>query len=548
MASWIEIVRRGLRTVAACAVVLSISGLAACGGNSTDDPGATKVEVKSGGTQAGTGPVERGGDATVALSTAYDTLDPHVTALVDSFTVSRNVAETLLRPGAEVEYLPGLATKWSVDSGGAVDLTLREGVTFADGTPFNAEAVKFNLDRIVDPETKSAVGRDFIGGANYTGTEVVGRYRVRITYKTPYGAVLAGLASPALSMLSPTAIKSNKPDPAKQPVGTGPYVVKTVSKTEVVLEKRDDYNGPGKAGNLDSITFRFTTEPSTRLGLLESGQAQMAREIPPQDAGRLKGSGADVLVIEHAGSPRSFYLNTAAPPTDDIAVRKAMLQGIDRKQIVETALFGFSGPEFGPMSKPSLGYDPAVEELYPHDIAAAEKTLEDAGWNKGADGIRSKAGTLAEVTLAVNFVNDRIAELFQDQMKKVGIDVQLSKSEYSVGFEQMLKDKLNMFPDAYLTIDPAINVGCYWDSANEDACNLSSFTSKQLDRAIAKGRQSAELATREAAYSDVQRIIMENALIIPIDNFSTLFGVKGLERAVIYQDDTVDFAAAGLSK
>src|SRR5579872_6587777 len=208
-----------------------------------------------------------GGSLVYGLSGDFDdTLDPQVTNFDTSIRVTLNVCEPLVWEPEPGKFMPGLAEKWDISPDATVyTFNLKQGVTFHDGTPFNAAAVKFTLDRVVDPATKAGQSHDQLGP--YDHTEIVDDYTVKVVMKQPYAPLLTNMNG-YLGIVSPTAVqKMGLADFARHPVGTGPFMFKEwVNTDHVTLVRNPDYKwgssmfkntGPA---HLDQVTFKIIPE------------------------------------------------------------------------------------------------------------------------------------------------------------------------------------------------------------------------------------------------------------------------------------------------
>ena len=184
-----------------------------------------------------------------------------------------------------------------------------------------------------------------------------------------------------------------------------------------------DNRGPAY---LDEITFRFYEDPATRALALESGQAQVMGEVPPQDVDRLTGTGKfQLIAVPIPGQPLQLFLNIHRAPTDDLRVRQALIYATDRAAIVKAIFRDKSPAAFGPLTAVTIGYDPSVKSFYPFDLNKAKQLLDDAGWRVGADGIRQKDSQRLQVDAVLmdfGFVPET-AQLLQAQWAVVGVDL-----------------------------------------------------------------------------------------------------------------------------
>ena len=239
-----------------------------------------------------------GGTLIYGLATKFDTLDPTVTTFSVIGKIGYHVFDPLVWQSSAGKYEAGLAESWQVSPDAKTyTFKLRKDVKFHDGTPFNAQAVKFTFDRIVDPATKSQLGISLLGP--YDGTDVVDDSTVRVRFKTPYAPFLDSVSVPYLAPVSPDAVqKAGKDYGSTALVGTGPFkFVSYSADSEVVLVRNDDYKwGPAflksrAAPYLDKIIWRIIPESTTRIATAESGELTFVEDVPTQDYQRVKSSG-----------------------------------------------------------------------------------------------------------------------------------------------------------------------------------------------------------------------------------------------------------------
>ncbi|MGH2561559.1 MAG: ABC transporter substrate-binding protein [Thermomicrobiales bacterium] len=338
----------------------------------------------------------------------------------------------LLTFDAAEELQPGLAVAWEVsDDGLEYRLTLRDGVTFHDGTPFNAETVKFNIQRHIDmPDS-----------AFYATYEAVDRVEVvdELTAKIVLREVrpdfaYTGLAQWGAIQLSPTAFAELGDRFGEQPVGTGPFRFDSYEPGSAIKYVRNDayWNG---APLLDGIEVRVIPEPSVQLIELEAKTVDTA-QVQPKDVEVLTAQG---LTIEQKVTPGAVFisLNVSGAPTSELAVRKAIALAIDRDTIIESILFGYAEKSRGGVTSDSVFYndDVLMVEYDPEEAAAI---LDEAGWVAGEGGIRQRDGQPLFVNILSSDFNNwgLYNQIIQEQLKTVGIDSEISSLEWNAYLDQ----------------------------------------------------------------------------------------------------------------
>lgn len=475
--------------------------------------------VRSVGAQDG----ESGGEIVVGLNYEMDSLDPAVTPYAVSHWVMMNMFDTLVWRGTDGSFYPGLADSWEINEDGTLyTFKLKEGVTFHDGTPFNADAVKYAMDHIVDPATKSGFASSLLGP--YDKTEVIDEYTAAISFTAPYAPFLDSASQAFLAISSPTAVQADPTAYLRNPVGTGfMKFVEWVPNDHITLVRNDDYNwaspvfshsGPAY---LDKITFRFYTDSPTRLAALEAGDANLIQTPLLNEIPRLSES-PDFLtnVPLNPGLPETMFCDTTKAPTDDLAVRQALNIALDRELIVQIGMFGQSRPAYGPLWESTPYYSAAVEELYPYDPDRAKQVLEDAGWVEGGDGIRAKDGQRLTVSLPSTDFTAPFDELAQGIWKEVGIELVLVPMDGAAADDAIANSEVNLYDNSWVSSDPVVLNNLFLSKNIDGGYNWSKWPSEELDQLLEAGEATVNEEDRTAIYAQIQQIIMENALIVPM--------------------------------
>lgn len=463
------------------------------------------------------------------LTLAPSGIDPHVNASSELGIPLTSVYDTLVfQDPATGAFVPGLAERWEIaEDDLSYTFYLRRDVTFHDGTPFNAEAVRVNLERIVNPETASQKAVFMLGP--YERTEVVDEYTVRVVLRRPYAPLLDALSQVYLGMASPAALERWGADYQFHQVGSGPFkFVEYVPNDHLTLERNLDYTrGPAFLENpgpayLDQIEFRFLVDAATRAPALETGEVHVMGEVPPRDAVRLDEREDFVLhAVPIPGQPAEFFLNTQLPPLDDLRVRQALLFATDRESIVQT-IFGDTSPVAdGPLSAVTGGYNPEVHEMYDHDPDRAATLLDEAGWrDSDDDGKRDKDGAPLQLTMALGGwgFNPDMAQVLQAQWAKVGIELNAEVLPYPALLAAGQGSSHHLVGFNLFGRDPNL-LWTFYHSLG--GFNFSHVADPVLDGWL---DQAAAITgpERDLLYAQIQRRVMEQALVLPVRDYVNL--------------------------
>jgi peptide/nickel transport system substrate-binding protein len=470
--------------------------------------------------------------------------DPHIFVSNELGIPFFSVYDTLIyRHPQTMDFVPGLAESWEMSPDGlAWTFHLRHGVKFHDGEPFNAQAVAANLDRIMNPETASGKARYLLG--TYTGYTITDEYTITLNLSEPYAPLLNGLSQVYLGIASPKALAEYTKNTYQwHQVGTGPYtMVEAVPGEKIVLRRNKDYAwGPvfyadATAQSVETIEFRFYTDPATRSLALESGEVQMIGELLPTDAELLAGNPA--LQIYHVpipGMPQQFFFNTRLAPTDNVSVRQALIYGTNRTAIVDAVFQGQSPVAHGPLTSVTPFYDESLETQYPYDLNYARSLLQGAGYSdSNGDGIVERGGQPLTITLVFAPWNQMadVAQLIQSQWRDLGIEVELIQVATFPELRARVEEgnyHLIAFFDS--SVDASILNSFYMtDGAN----NWSGLSDAELDGWLSEALRQPDSGTRSMLYRSAQQRIMEQAVVLPIRELVNLNGATARLDGVIF--------------
>ncbi len=425
------------------------------------------------------------------------TLDPAFSASFFENAVMYNLHETLLVAAPDGTVQPGLATHASPDPLRHV-LTLRDGLTFHDGTRLDAAAVKANLDRYLDPATASIRKADF---GPLQEVAVTGPLTVELRLSAPYAPLPLVLTNRAGMMVSPDALRRLGPDFATQAVGCGAYKFASWTKnSELVLERFDGY-WRGGAGGFDRLVFRPIPDETVRLANLRSGTLQLVDAVPPQAvAGLAREAGLRVSQMPSLGF-NAWSLNTTRKPFDDPRVRRAFVAAVDPEVVQRVVYFGTGRVAHGPLS-------PAVAWAFDKDFAPP-----------GHDPVRAKAllaeaGVPTPLPLTITVTNSpqmvRIAQVAQAQANEAGFRVDVRQVDPSSLITVLRQRDFDICMSPWSgRYDPDGNMFFYFSKGGPN--NFPGYDDAEVTGWLAEARTATDPAARVRLYHQAQRKLAEDA-------------------------------------
>lgn len=484
-------------------------------------------------------PLTPGGDLVIVMDGNIEPAnpDPQVHGIVETQMIATLVADSLVCQDPEThEYRPWLAESWELSPDYLTwTFDLREDVRFQDGTAFNAEAVKANLDRMLAPETQSVESAARLGPVD--SIEVVDEYTVKVTHERPYVQFLEAFAFMNAPMWSPTAFEEYGLDEfAEHLVGSGPFIFdEWAPGSHMTFVRNPDYNsvpacvdhtGPALA---DSLTVQWVAEPGVRGRMVEVGDAHIAY-IPPEYAARyLESPDHDLVSGYNPGSGMQWVMNTLRFPLDDVQVRRALVHAIDKEAIAEVLYDGqliVSYSSCTPIS-PCCWHDGA-KEMYPYDPDRANTLLDEAGWELTDAGIREKDGERLEISLmAISGFMD-LAEAMEPFLRAVGVRAQLETVPWTVQYERAIAGDFGIVFERMRNVDPQhLMIMYHSEERGPGGWAWTGFADEELDELIEEGASIFDLEERCEYYVEAQKIIMENALTLGGWGQPVMYAVDG---------------------
>ncbi|WP_259779473.1 ABC transporter substrate-binding protein [Aestuariispira ectoiniformans] len=442
-------------------------------------------------------------------------LDPQtVTALNDS-RILMNIYDGLVRyKDGTLQPVPALAKSWTISDDGLVyTFKLRDGVKFHDGSPFNAEAVKFTFDRMLDEKHPYHNTGPFPLSFYFSAVDkVVAKddLTVEFTLKEPYAPFMSNLAQPTGLIVSPEAVKQYGKDFGRHPSGTGAFkFAEWESNAKVVAVRNDDYWGG--APKLEAVVFRPITDANTRVAEMLSGGIDMMVEVPPDNVATFA-SDAGYKVQEQAG-PHVWFLilNAKEGPMADKRVRQAVNYAIDKKALVSNVLQGTAEVAAGPTPPAfSWAYNDSLQP-YPYDPEKAKMLIKEAGQD-GADltfyVTEGGSGMLDPIPMGA---------AIQADLAKVGLNVKIETYEWNTFLGKVnpgLEGKADMAEMAWMTTDPDTLPYLALRSAawpGKGGFNSGYYSNPKVDELLEKARSSTDQKERARLYKEMQEIVRDDA-------------------------------------
>ncbi len=435
-----------------------------------------------------------------------------------------------------------LAESWEVSPDQKeITFHLRKGVKFHDGTEFNAEAVKFQFDRIMDPATASPA-LAYI--PTLSRVDVIDPYTVKFTFSTPDAGFWVILTYAYFMFNSPTAMKAAGDEYGRHPVGTGPFMFEEwIPGSQITLVRYPEYQqwredainkGPAL---LDKVVLTVIPEAGTIRAALKNGEihtAPLSADILPEF---VADPNFNIVINKQSTAIHFLEFNNEKPPFDDVNFRKAISHAIDRQAVVTNSRGGYSWPMLGLLAPGIPTYDPTIGEKYgcPYDPEKAKELLAQSGWTPGSDGILVKDGKRASFLIksysGFTYVI-RTLEVIQQNLKDIGIETRIELSDWSAFYPSLLEDDLEMDLMNWNWDDPGV-MNVLWRSPGYRG---HIPPDPELDKVLDDLQSTLDPVKRAEISKEAQRLLLEKMIAVPIQSN---WGITAIRSDV--QDYHLDF-------
>nr|WP_239134866.1 ABC transporter substrate-binding protein [Streptomyces sp. SID12488] len=472
-----------------------------------------------------------GGTLTFAVGSDSGCVDPQQVASNETIYSLRQIVDSLTDQDSKTgKIVPWLAKSWDVSSDATTfTFHLRSGVTFSDGTPLTAQAVKDNFDAVPKLGALGTLAQGYLSGLE--STTVVDPLTVRVKFAQPNAQFLQATSTFSLGIESSASAKKSPQQKCSEGiVGSGPFTLKQyVQNQSITLAKRTKYawgsslwSKEGEA-YLDKVVFKVVPEAGVRTGSLQSGQVDAISSVAKANEAALKGGQVNLLRRANPGNVFNLGLNNSRPVLKDVKVRQAILFAIDRQQIVDAVFPTGTQPATSILAHTTPDYTSLGSDLS-FDAARAKSLLDAAGWKAGSDGIRTKNGTRLslDVTWFANAATNQPAlELVQQQLKDVGIEIVLKERQITQFATTLQAGDFDAVWGNITRADPDILRSQF----STKLANFYHLPTSPLDSLLTQQAATVDAAKREQLVAQAQQLIVRNAYVVPVVELQTQLGV-----------------------
>ena len=487
-------------------VTILVAGCDTLGGESQEEPGG-------------------GGSLIRAMTSEPSQIDPQGAPSSGLSLVMPYIFDTLVVRDLDNSVHPLLAASWDVsDDGKEITFKLKEGVTFHDGTPLNAEAVQYTFERFKEVGTRSPI----YGGVSQIGTvEALDDLTVRFTFDEPAANFWSTISMPYAGIISPDSAKAADESGEGHLVGTGPFVLESWAVgQELVLRHNADYEwGPPIVENqqapyLDTLVYKVIPDATTQISALEAGEVNVV--FINQPSHKLKLEKDETVQLQEALMDDLVYLgfNAQKAPFNEVAVRQALSHAVDKAAIVSVALGGLGEQAFSLLPPGYPGFEPALKEYeLGYDPEKSKTLLMEAGFEQQGDGTWERDGEVLEGLLltSTRAPNEAIATLLQSQLKAIGVPVEIQQLDSRAVMAATSEGAFDLLLWRYGWNDPdALNI--FLSSPRIGTTNRVGYGNPEFDALVDKGAHELDEETRINLYIDAQKIALQDAAWQPLYN------------------------------
>ena len=450
-------------------------------------------------------------------------MDPHLSGSKIDRQVYHNLYEPLLVLDVKLGLQPGLAESWTQPEPKTLVFKLQRGVKFHDGTDFNAEAAKFNFNRMKTDPKSVRKGET----ANIESVDVVDSHTIRLNLRRPDAALLAALTDRAGMMVSPKVVQERGPDLERNArgAGTGPFeFVEWVKDDHILLKRNDNYWNKQAGPYLDQIRYRPIPDDTVKLASLQSGEIEVMDYVQPRDVAAVKADKSVVVVDVPSLASFGYQMNHTKPPFSNKALRQAVVYALDIDQIVKGVWLGVGVPSNGPIPPSSWAYDSSIPAVK-RDLAKAKAKLAEGG---------QPSGFTFSITTNNIPINVQEAEVMQAQLTEAGITMKIKLVDSAALLSDGNNKNFDMINFQWSgRPDPDGNTFQFFKTAQGISLNWSGISNPRIDALLDRSREVSDRAERKKIFSELTRLLHEELpmvfIVHPIEPKAFSPRVQGYE-------------------
>ena len=446
----------------------------------------------------------KGGTLRVGFYIEAATMDPHYSGSKIDRQVYHNIYEPLVTLDVKLGIRPGLAESWTQPDSRSYVFKLRRGVKFHDGTDFNAEAAKFNFERMKTAPKSVRKGEL----ASVEAVEVVDSHTIKLHMKKPDAALLATLTDRAGMMVSPKVIQERGAELERNAkgAGTGPFeFVEWVRDSHLVVKRNDSYWNKQGGPYLERIRYRPIPDDTVKLQSLQAGEIDVMDYVQPRDVAPARGDKKIVIVDVPSLAAFAYQVNQTKPPFNVKALRQAVAYALDMEALVKGVWLGVGQASNGPIPPTSWAYDKTLAPIK-RDLAKAKAKLAEGGKPGGF------TFTLATTNIPINVQE---VEVMQAQLAEAGITAKIKLNDSATHLAEGNAKSFEMAAYQWSgRPDPDGNIYQFFRTTPGTSLNWSGISNPQLDALLDKTREVSNQAERKKLYADLCRLLQDELPMI----------------------------------
>jgi peptide/nickel transport system substrate-binding protein len=457
-----------------------------------------------------------------------------------AYTVFDEIYSTLVYQDLDLSYKGLLAEDWTTsDDNLSITFNLREGITFHDGSPFNADSVKYTFERLQADGARSPIYEDVM---KISEIEVEDDKTVTLTFSEPSATFFNAISNGYGGMLSESAVTAAGEGYGRQAVGTNAYSLGDWQTGSLVtlnafpeFSAAEGYYENQGTPHIENLAFKVLPEAFTQVASLEAGEID-AVDLTAADVPRFENDDRFEIYTSQSSGIAYLSLNMNRPLLSDLKVRQAIAHAIDRDEIV-TAVFegGLAEPVYTALPPSIMGYNEELADLMPHfDPDAARALLEEAGWVPGDDGIVEKDGKPLKLVMycTTSTTRAQTATLMQAQLRNVGIDVEITQLELAALLDFTPQGDHDMILLGFVWGEPDA-LSLFLSTDRIGASNDAHYSNPKFDELLKLGQQELDTEKRLPHYYEAQKILIEDLpwvpVFMPINKTAVSNRVKGIK-------------------